>query len=287
MEVVLSTGPGGSESVLSWTDWNDPLAALSEQGQVLFSVNQIPSPSEGIQPGWVVLRRTDGAPAQILGDGTALDLSSDGRWALAVQCSPRCTRLVGLPTGVGQPREIPSHGFETEIRSARWSRDGRSVYAIARSSPDAPAFLYRFKEGGSAPEKISNARLSRIGCLQISSDEGWAAALDQQLRVAVISIQDGTATVLPRNSGQSVPRGWSRRGGLWITEVGPRTGSRTPLLRVDPRTGAVLEERTVGPADPAGAGPVQDVVLSADEKSVVFEYSRRLKTLLIVRGLGR
>ena len=78
MEVVSSSGSGERESVLSWTDWNDPVARISADGKVLFSTSQTTAQAEGLQRGWVVLRAIDGSPAQILGEGFALDLSPDG-----------------------------------------------------------------------------------------------------------------------------------------------------------------------------------------------------------------
>lgn len=285
MEVVSSSGTGERETVLSWTDWNDPVADISADGKVLFSTMQSIAGVEGTQPVWVVLRALDGSPAQVLGDGYALDLSPDGRWALAIRCPDRCTELTALPTGAGQPRVVPLHGMEMVLRAARWTPDGRALLGIARGSGKGPALLYRLPEDGSPPAKISDVPLSPFGYLQLSPDGRWAAALDDQHRVVVISLARGTTEVLPRQSKDPVPRGWSPRGGLWITEAALTAGGRTRLLRVEPRTGAVLEERTVGPADPGGAGPLQDVVLSRDEKTVAFEFLRHLDTLFIVRGL--
>jgi dipeptidyl aminopeptidase/acylaminoacyl peptidase len=287
LEVVVSRDPGGTESVLSWTDWNDPVASLSADGKVLFSTSQTVLSPEGQQALWVVLRATDGAPAQVLGEGFALDLSPDGRWALALLCPSRCTTLTALPTGVGQPRAIPTHGLEIEIRAARWTIDGKAVLAIAREPGQGRAHLYRLAEDGSRPARISDAALNRIGYLQISPDGRWVAALDDQLRVVVISLQDGTVHLLPRTSNDPVPRGWSSHGDLWITQAPPNLHARTRLLRVDPRSGNVLEERSVGPADPGGTTPLQDVVLSRDGQTVAFTYERRLGTLFILRGLSR
>ncbi len=285
VEIVSSSGTGERETVLSWTDWNDPLAEISADGKVLFSTSQTTAEAEGSQPVWVVLRALDGSPAQILGDGFALDLSPDGRWALALRCPARCTELTALPTGAGQPRAIPLHGMEMVLRAARWTGDGRALLGIARDPAKGPAHLYRLAEDGSPPARVSDVPLSPFGYLQLSPDGRWAAALDDQHRVVVISLERGTTEVLPRQSKDPVPRGWSPRGGLWITEAAPTAGGRTRLLRVEPRTGAVLEERSVGPADPAGAGPLQDVVLSRNEKTVAFEFARNLDTLFIVRGL--
>ena len=61
----------------------------------------------------------------------------------------------------------------------------------------------------------------------------------------------------------------------------------TRLLCLDPRTGKLLEERNIGPAERGGAGPLDDVVLSPDGRQVAFKYTRYLSSLQIVRGLGR
>jgi hypothetical protein len=124
--------------------------------------------------------------------------------------------------------------------------------------------------------------------LELSQDGRQAAALDEQLRTVLISLADGTARRLPLPSRELVvPHGWSREGQLWVTEGGSSRQARARLLRVDPQSGTVLEERSVGPTDPGGATPVGDVVLSADGREVAFSYYRDLGKLYIVRGLGR
>ena len=124
--------------------------------------------------------------------------------------------------------------------------------------------------------------------LELSQDGRWAAALDEDQRAVVVSLADGTARRLPLASRELViPRGWSREGQLWVTEGGSSRQARTRLLRVEPQSGRVLEERIVGPTDPGGVTQVDDVVLSADGREVAFSYLRDLGKLYIVRGLGR
>jgi hypothetical protein len=82
-----------------------------------------------LQPGggtgqFAYLRPTDGSPAIRLGEGGALALSPDGKWALALMSSS--TRLVALPTGAGEPRDLTRVGFDYAIgvgplfRTATW-----------------------------------------------------------------------------------------------------------------------------------------------------------------------
>jgi hypothetical protein len=122
LELVYAGEGAGALTLLSWggTNW---VAALSSDGKVLFSIVEAAPTGETRQPvlAFAMLRTTDGAPAQTLGEGVALDLSHDGRWALVIPFPDR-TRLTALPTGAGQPRPIPTHGLE--IGWARGCRTG-------------------------------------------------------------------------------------------------------------------------------------------------------------------
>ena len=74
---LAAVPPGETrEKDLSWFD-GAVLAALSPDGRTVLFTDR----------GGVYLRRTDGSPAVRLGPGTALDLSPDGKWALA--CTER------------------------------------------------------------------------------------------------------------------------------------------------------------------------------------------------------
>jgi len=284
-EVAYRSAGSSTETLLSWSDSNDPLASLSADGKLLFSSLQPKQVSEGVQLSSVVLRSKDGSPAQVLGEGFALDLSADGRWALAV--SEAGKKLTALPTGAGQPRSIPVKGLEVSVRGSRWASDGRTILLAARPDGGDHVLLYRVAEDGSAT-RLSETGLFGMPFLELSQDGRQAAALDEQLRTVVISLADGTARRLPLPSPELVvPHGWSREGQLWVTEGGSSRQARTRLLRVDPQSGKVLEERSVGPTDPGGASPVSDVVLSADGREVAFSYFRDLGKLYIVRGLGR
>jgi hypothetical protein len=84
-----------------------------------------------------------------------------------------------------------------------------------------------------------------------------------------------------------IPRSWTLSGDLWITEGGRTARARTPLLRVNARSGEMLERRSIGPADPTGATALVDVVVSPDGSEVAFTYGRFLGNLYLAQGLGR
>jgi eukaryotic-like serine/threonine-protein kinase len=283
LELVYA-GEGGGQTLLSWTDWNTSLAALSADGKVLFSTAQTAPISEGQHPAWVMLRKTDGSPAQVLGEGFALDLSADGQWALVGSVDH--TKLMALPTGVGQHRSIVSHGLEVLV--ARWIPRGKEVLVSGRAPGESLYHLYRLAGDGSTPARVGDVALIGPAPLHISPDGHWVLALGEDLKLLVVSLRDGTVFAVPRTGTEvPVPRGWSPEGNLWVTEGGLSAGARARLLRVEPRTGKLLEERSIGPADQGGATGMRDLVLTADGRQVSFTYRRDVGTLAIARGLGR
>ncbi len=99
---LMGFGPDGKQRELSWLDYTYP-GELSADGKTLLFDEEggggslAYSKSGGYTYG-VYIRKTDGSPAILLGEGNALALSPDGKWAITeTQVSP--TQLKLLPTG--------------------------------------------------------------------------------------------------------------------------------------------------------------------------------------------
>src|SRR5262249_34097295 len=150
------TGAGrGGESVITWGNWAIGVARVSDQGTVLFSesVPLEPEKSEApTQPVWSLLRRVDRNAAQILGPGSAYDLSPGGRSALVV--GPARKTLSAPPLGPGQSSPVDTHG--AELIAARWFRDARCLVAICRAPSDADYRLFILPQDGSAPRRVAD-----------------------------------------------------------------------------------------------------------------------------------
>ncbi len=281
VELVYAGERGDSQRLLSWTAVNDWVAALSSDGKALFSAFETsPTPKGELQPYWVVLRSVDGSPPKILGSGNPLDLSRDGRWALVSSLDNKT--LTALPTGVGPPRAIATHGLE--ILWARWIPGKPDEVLAMGRPPGVDAFrLYRLPGDGSEPILVSKTPVTRWAYLQVSADGLWAAAGTEDLRLVIISLRDGATFPVPRTPQRTTPRSWSPEGHLWVTEEDRRGATR--LLRIEPHTGDVLEERTVGPADLGGASNIGTLAMTPDGKKLAFTYERSVSSLFIVRGL--
>ena len=276
-------GTDGSHALLTWLDWTNALAGLFAERKVLFSVSA-PLPPDGgaIQASWTVLRQADGSGTQVLGDGTAQDLTADGRWALVSSTDAR--RLIALPTGPGQPREIGAHGLQ--IGGARWFPDGKQLLVSGRRAPDPEYRLFRLRGDASPPEQLSEAALSARRVLHLSAAGDWVAALDPDLTPILISLPSGRSTRVPGTANGGSPHGWSPDGTLWLTVPGTSPPARAQLIRMDIRDGGVLERRDVAPADLTGSTEVAWVSVASDGKGAVFVYGHTLGYLYILRGLS-
>ena len=125
------------EKNLSWLNESEP-ADISPDGKtVLFN-----------DAGRVYLRHTDGSPAIRLGDGDALALSPDGKWAL---CRAEATILV--PTGAGQPRPISAPGVDFD-GGATFSPDGKRLLLSGRAK-GGDLRVYAMDAEGGEPHAVT------------------------------------------------------------------------------------------------------------------------------------
>jgi len=273
-------------SMHTWANWTTFLAKVGDDGSMLFS-ESVPFPSEvgerPVQPVWTLFVRSQNAPAQVLGNGSPLDLSRDRRWALLLSIDRR--HVLAVPTGPGQERSIEVNGLE--VGGGRWFRDGRRVIVNARGPTDADYHLFVTPEDGSSFARFSEVAVTARRVLHLSPDDRWVATLDKDDHLIVLSMRDGSVAPLPEAGPDALPRGWSAEGHLWVSRGGDGTPVVGRLLRMDVEHRRVVEERTIRPAEPSGAIFIRDVALSPDGRKVGYIYGRNLGYLYLFRGLVR
>jgi len=109
---------------LAWFDWSN-LRGISDDGQSVV----IEEEGEGGGPDYTLfVRNINGDPPTRIGSGQARNLSPDQKWVIAGPVNePRKATL--LPTGVGEPRELPGN---IERMGARFFSDSRRIIFVGR-----------------------------------------------------------------------------------------------------------------------------------------------------------
>ena len=275
-EGILGLPPGATaERDLSWHDWSRPVDLTADGTQMLFDET-----GEGGGSGYAVyLRGTDGSEAVRLGDGHALALSPDGKWALS---TPHTTpaELVLLPTGPGQPQRLSTGTFENILRAA-WVAGGERLIVGANEPGHATRLYVQSAEGGDVRPITTEGAGS---AWTVSPDGARVAALDPDRRLVLYSIDGGEpAPVLGTEDGD-VPLRFTPDGrGLYVLTRGD--GPRGEIRRIDLASGDRRLWKTLTPPDPVGVFGVPRVLLSADAGSYVYSYVRLLDELFLVDGL--
>jgi eukaryotic-like serine/threonine-protein kinase len=268
--VLSALAPGEhKERELSWFDWA-LLGDLSKDGKTLLFTEQA-SPHG---PARVYLRKTDGSPPVLLGEGIGTALSPDGTWVFAVVGQPN--RLVLLPTGPGQPKPVPSG--EIEPLTGRWSGDGKHM-VIAGREPGHAVRLYALGEG--PPKAITPEGISLI--YAVSPDGSLVAARDAEGRSALYPLQGGEPQPLAELDKGDFPFAWSEDG---RTLYAFRHGEAPcTVYRLDLASRRKEVWKVLGPADLTGVPYSGRVQITPDAKSYAYGHVRQVSELFLVEGL--
>jgi Tol biopolymer transport system component/predicted Ser/Thr protein kinase len=265
----------GQERDLSWFDW-PTVGDLSADGKtVLFHESGEAADANNV----VYTRPVDGSDAVELGEGKALALSPDGRWALALVEKDR-PQLVLHPTGTGESRMLPTEGVK-DVYWARWFPDSRRILLVAE-----------FEEGvQTRVQDVDSGRWQRLGDI---GTMGLLIHPDSRRILAVDAV--GHHHIWPLDDGDPVPvagLGLNDRAFQWSTD--PRflyvRGYEEQVLRIhryNLATGRRDLWQTLAPRDPAGLIGLgtgrSEVAMTRDGKSVVFTYWTWIGDLFLVDG---
>jgi eukaryotic-like serine/threonine-protein kinase len=271
--IGISALPPGEtrERSLSWFDWS-LLSDMSPDGKsILFSET-----GEAVSGNYsVFLRKTDGSPAVRLGDGGFAALSPDGQWVISQVGSP--AKLVLLPTGVGEPRELSDN--KREHFNAAWLPDSKSII-FSSNAPGRPPQTFLLDVHGGTPRALTPEGI--IG-FRVSPDGKQLLAADAQRQRWLYPIAGGEPQKLnfPTNLDERV-LGFTADGrGLLMRTV----SIPVKISRVDLATGHRDPLKEIIPADMAGVEGIPSLKLSADGKSYAYSIARVLSDLYVVDGL--
>ena len=269
---IVGLAPGETtERNLTWLDWSFP-TALSDDGKtILFDEQNLPRYL-------AYLRKTDGAPAVLLGQGHSIDLSPDGKWALMADESGVAMTLV--PTGAGQTRKLPSGGVT--YQQAAFFPDGGRVLSSG-SEPGRGTRLWVQGVDGSNPKPITPEGVSLPVSKPISPDGKTTLALGPDRRFMLYPTEPGEPRPVPGIELGEVPIRWTGDGrAVWVYRTNEVPAK---VYRLDVTTGERSLWKELTPPDPAGVLLIGPILMTDDGKSYVYSYRRTLDELFLVEGL--
>ncbi len=265
---ILALAPGASrESNLSWLA-DSHAAALSRDGRSLLLYEYM-ARKAGAQNFQTFLRRTDGADPKLLGEGKALALSPDEKWALVARPSPS-PHLTLLPTGVGEPRDLPARAA-VQYHWASFFPDGRRIL-IASQEKGKPPRSYIQNLAGGPPRPFAEEGMRAT----LVSPDGTEIAGTTLAGLQLIYRADGEGrarAILGAEPGDFLVQ-WSADGKSMLVrgeEERPLT-----LYRIDLGTGRRERWKELAPSDTTGflefgAGP-KGLSVAPDFRSYAYSY---------------
>ena len=273
---VMCQPPGASmERDLSWLDWSTA-ADLSADGKKLLFYEW----GEGVAGSpTVYLRDTTGGDAIRLGEGRALALSPDGKFALAIQAGPP-PELVMLPTGPGEEKRLPASDL-TEYYSAAWFPSGKRILFVAAGSDAQPRSYVQDIDGG-AVRPIGDEIIQAV---LISPDEKLLAGIGSAGGYVLRPVAGGDTRPIRGLLPNDDLIQWSADGRfLYVRGAGDST---LEFFRVNLSTGRRELWKRIEPADPVGWIGIQPaaVRMTPDGKSYAYSYWKTLTELYLADNL--
>ncbi len=273
---VLALLPGETKEVSYSYLKGSTAADLSRDGkQMLMNVYQ-DSLGASAEVFSTYLRSSVGADAKRLGDGKALALSPDLEFALVVQTRPDA-HLTLLPTGAGEPRNLPGGGV-VQYHAASFFPDGRRIL-IAAQERGKPPRTYIQNVAGGPPQPFQEEGMR--GWLVSPDGQEIAGSTPEGLQL--IYRADGTGRPKTIEGAQPTDQlvQWSSDGKSIIV----RGAEEMPLTlyRIDLVTGKRERWKELVPHDLTGflefGSGLPGVRVTPDGRFYAFTYYSDLETL--------
>jgi eukaryotic-like serine/threonine-protein kinase len=271
---MVALPPGETrDKELSWLDgsW---LRDLSADGRTLLFDEEI---TGGGATGAVYIRTIDGAPAVKLGEGNAVALSPDGKWALAHLRSAKPRRFVLYPTGAGEARVLVPDASDY-LEFGHWFPDGKHLL-LRKREPGHEARLYIHEiDSGESRAILQEGLVGRV----ISPDGKYVIARGRQQRMAIHPLEGGPATAINGLGDEDAIIRWGGDGdSLYVTQG----TNPVKLERLNFRTGRKELLKEIFVTDVTGLFEINGMFVAADGRSYAYTYSSLLSDLFLIGGV--
>jgi len=261
--------PGDAkEQDLSWRESSFAKALTPDGKTLLFDEG-----SEGYFHA-IYLRSMDGSPAKHIGEGRAMAISPDGRWA-ATNVRERGSDVVLLPTGAGEPQPVNTGGMR--FAEARFTADGKRLLLVADGGP---AYVKDLPSG-----KLSPVAPEGTECFAVSPDGKQAACLGAEDEGLIYTLDGGSSRPIPGFAkGGERPLQWSSDGRYLYVGVFHELPMR--IYRLDVTTGKRALWRELAPEDTPTMGRfIHYFTMTPDGRTYAYSTQHTSSDLYLVTGL--
>lgn len=268
----------GEQRNLTWLDWSRVADISADGNVVLFDESGFAAGPEYL----VYIHRLNDGSTMRVGEGTAMALSPDGKFALVGGTRDRTRlRLLPLDRGAATATDLPPSGLEYQW--VRFFPDGRRLLAQA-SEPGGPLRIYVLPLDGGKPVPITPPTFTRNAA--VSPDGKQVALLTADGKFKIQPTDGGPSRIVPTH-GTLGPLLWAADGWIYVQHLGAYTQIPTRISRFHPDSGRLEAWREVKPAETLGVNALTKVMVSPDASTVVFNYRRALSELFVAQPVPR
>ncbi len=271
---MAASGREGKATNISWHDW-DVAKDISHDGQfLLFEDASEAAPSNFS----VAIRKLDGAPPIFLGEGSAGDLSPDGKWAISM-LTGKDSRVNLLPIGPGQPRAVPIGNLEIHTGASRFLADGKRI-TVTANEPGHGLRSYLLNVDGGKPVPITPEGVAGA----IVSPDGQLILGESGSNLAVYSTSGGPPRAIPGLESNFRALQWSEDNSAVYGYV-PGQSIPAKIYKLDLTTGRKTFIKDLQPESNTGVVIVSPVVVNRDASRFAFSYYQVYSVLYEISGL--
>jgi eukaryotic-like serine/threonine-protein kinase len=271
---IRGLAPGAKEErELGWFGWSIVRDISPDGRKIIFEEE-----GNGGGPNYTVfLRDTDGSPPVRIGEGMALAISPDAKWA--VTKLPKGGPLNLVPTGAGEARQLTHDAVS--YGSVQWMLDGKRILAMGiENGHGLRDYLIDVKSGDSKPVTPEG-----LGGVILSPDGGRTVVLGADGKWGIWPLDGSGIHVIPGVDSNYYFTGWSPDGGS-LYAISRRTSEKTAkVYKVNIASGKMEPWKTFGAAVGAGTAEVGGPRFSRDGNGYAYVYVRVLSEAYVVQGL--
>ncbi|MCK6544799.1 protein kinase [Myxococcota bacterium] len=274
---VGKPGEGPAVRDVTWLDYTVPMGLSADGRWLVFNEIAESAVNESIAYVRDLASRSD--PVR-LGEGMAWAISPDGKYVLISPKAPY-EKLVLVPTGPGQPRELP-RGDVSIVTLVEFLPGGAEL-VIQGEDREGETRLWRQSLSGGEPEHLAGPGY-RLALRDASPDGRTLLVFDLDFRQFELSLATGKLTPVRGLEG-NWPIQWTPDGrGLFVRDS-LRSQRSAKASTFDRATGRLEPWRELVAPDPVGAHGVQQILVSRDASTFVYQVAQKLGELYVAEGL--